>query len=77
VLTLADLPGYGHAVASGAQRKAWANMMRDYLQNRAILSRCCILVDCTRGLCRQDKLLVKFLTKVPCTSVGCIYVIFH
>jgi len=63
VMTLADLPGYGHAVASAGQRRAWGEMIRDYLQNRTILSRCCILVDSTRGLCKGDKMLVRFLTK--------------
>jgi GTP-binding protein EngB required for normal cell division len=32
VLTLVDMPGYGHAVASDAQKRAWGNMTRDYLQ---------------------------------------------
>lgn len=30
--------------------------------------RCCILVDCTRGLCKGDKMLVRFLTKVCSAS---------
>jgi GTP-binding protein EngB required for normal cell division len=38
-------------------------MCRGYLKERNILSRCCILVDCTRGLCEQDILMIKFLQK--------------
>jgi GTP-binding protein EngB required for normal cell division len=40
VLTLVDMPGYGHAVASDAQKRAWGNMTRDYLQ---VLH--CVLLD--------------------------------
>lgn len=64
VLIFSDLPGYGHAVASAEDMKSWKNMTRDYLGNRIVLSRCCVLVDCTRGLCSQDHFLLKFLTKM-------------
>jgi len=63
VLIMADLPGYGHAVASTAEKKAWKLMIRDYLQSRIVLSLCCVLVDCTRGLCDEDKRFIKFLHK--------------
>jgi GTP-binding protein EngB required for normal cell division len=38
VLTLVDMPGYGHAVASDAQKRAWGNMTRDYLQVQHCIS---------------------------------------
>eukprot|EP00606_Chrysophyceae_sp_TOSAG23-5_P001282 GSChrysophyteH2.ASY1.ANO1.472.1 assembled CDS len=60
-LTLADLPGYGHAIATVKDLRAWKAMTHSYLQTRPNLSRCCLLVDCTRGLCRGDKELLKFL----------------
>ncbi len=62
-MILADLPGYGHAVASTIQMKKWNQMIRDYLGNREVLSQCCILVDCSRGLCAEDISLIKFLIK--------------
>ncbi|KAJ1437431.1 P-loop containing nucleoside triphosphate hydrolase protein [Ochromonadaceae sp. CCMP2298] len=61
VLNLVDLPGYGHAVASASQRRSWTEMIKDYLRGRKIISRCLVLVDCTRGLCRQDKTLISYL----------------
>ena len=61
VLNLADFPGYGHAVASSQEIKRWKLMTRDYIQTRIVLALCCIMVDCTRGLCGLDKRLVKFL----------------
>jgi GTP-binding protein len=61
VLNLADFPGYGHAVASSQEIKQWKIMTRNYIQTRAVLTLCCIMVDCTRGLCGLDKSLVRFL----------------
>ena len=63
LLILADLPGYGHAVANPTEIKIWNVMTRDYLRNREVLSLCCVLVDSTRGLCTHDSSLIKFLTK--------------
>lgn len=63
VLTMADLPGYGHAVATADEKRAWSEMGKDYLSTRAVLSRCCLLVDCTRGLCAADISWVKFLIR--------------
>lgn len=65
VLTLVDLPGYGHAIATEYDRKQWIDMTRDYLGgSRPILARCCVLVDCSRGLCGEDMKLLRFLHKV-------------
>jgi len=63
VLTLADMPGYGHAVASTEAKRAWKLMIKNYVQNRVVLCRCCVLVDCTRGLCGEDVRFLKFLQK--------------
>lgn len=63
VLILADMPGYGHAVASSLEKKQWKIMIKDYVQSRIVLSLCCILVDCTRGLCEEDKRFLKLLEK--------------
>lgn len=62
VLNLVDLPGYGHAIANSQQIQKWKKMTRDYMKSRMCLSRCCILVDCTRGFCGLDKALMEFLT---------------
>ena len=66
-LILADLPGYGFAVANTKDVKFWKIMTRCYLANRPCLSFTCVLVDCTRGLCDADLDLLKFLRskKVP------------
>eukprot|EP01036_Dinobryon_divergens_P027706 gene27706-36522_t len=64
VLTMADLPGYGFAVATVDEMRAWKVMCRSYLRERQILVRCCVLIDCTRGFCDEDIQLLKFLNKV-------------
>jgi len=63
LLILADLPGYGHAVASNSRKKEWQQMCHDYLSKRQVLSICYVLVDCTRGLCQSDLSLINFLKK--------------
>ncbi len=74
VVTLADLPGYGHAVASVQQRRRWRTMVHDFLKERAVLSLCCVLVDCVRGLCREDKDLLRLLkVKKNRAGMGIIY----
>ena len=67
ILTLVDLPGYGHAVASREQRLRWTKMTTSYLTTRPVLSRCHVLVDSTRGLCGGDLRLLRLLRrhKVP------------
>jgi len=60
-VTLADLPGYGFAVASPKDIKFWKIMTRSYLSGRLCLSFACVLVDCTRGLCASDTDLLRFL----------------
>eukprot|EP01041_Mallomonas_annulata_P005462 gene5462-10981_t len=64
ILTLVDFPGYGHAVASSEDKRAWTAMTRDFILQREILSLCCVLVDSTRGLCEQDMNFLRFLSKV-------------
>lgn len=66
-MTLADLPGYGFAVANAKDKKFWKIMTRSYLASRMCLSFACVLVDCTRGLCEEDVDILKFLQsrKVP------------
>eukprot|EP01038_Epipyxis_sp_PR26KG_P014058 gene14058-18859_t len=65
VINLVDLPGYGLAVGvTKKHMESWKRMIQNYLATRKVLSRCYVLVDCTRGLCNQDKKLLKFLNKI-------------
>jgi GTP-binding protein len=42
---LVDLPGYGYAKVSAAQRKKWAKMIEDYVRQRQNLGVLFVLVD--------------------------------
>jgi len=61
VLSLVDMPGYGHAVASDRQVERWAKANTHYLSERHVLARCCVLVDAGRGMCGEDRDLLRFL----------------
>ncbi len=56
VMIFVDLPGYGHAAAATkALKRSWYHMIWSYLSGeRKELFRCCVLVDCTRGLTDLD-----------------------
>ena len=51
---LVDLPGYGFAKVPAHVRKAWKNMMNDYLFQREALRRVVVLVDARHSAQRLD-----------------------
>lgn len=55
LLSLADLPGYGYAKRSKAERESWGKLAEDYLLGRPNLVGVVILVDCRRDLEDDDK----------------------
>ena len=69
------MPGYGHAVASNSEITHWNKMIKDYINKRNVLSLCCILIDCTRGLCSKDKQLIKLLIKYGLSYLQYLYTI--
>jgi GTP-binding protein len=48
-LRLVDLPGFGYAKVSKAERAAWRPFVEKYLGHRATLRACVLLVDARRG----------------------------
>lgn len=54
MLTLVDLPGYGYAKRSKAERRAWGPLVEEYLAGRASLGWVVLLVDARRGLQADD-----------------------
>lgn len=63
-LHLADLPGYGFAKRSKAERSEWAKLIEGYLRQRATLRAVVILFDIRRGIEEDDAELVAF-AKAP------------
>jgi GTP-binding protein len=62
---LIDLPGYGYAAASAAERATWAPMT-DALAGRASLRGLLLLVDSRRGLLAGDEGLLAWAAAARC-----------
>jgi len=60
-LRFADLPGYGWAKRSKAERSQWQEMIEGYLKGRAGLKAVVVLVDVRRGVEEEERQLVDFL----------------
>ncbi len=61
---IADLPGYGFAERSKAEREAWAGLIERYLQQRASLAGVVILVDARRGIEPEEAQLIEYLEHI-------------
>lgn len=60
-LHFVDLPGYGWAKRSKAERTQWQSMIEGYLRTRAGLRAVVLLVDVRRGVEEEEQQLVEFL----------------
>jgi GTP-binding protein len=60
-LYLVDLPGYGYARVSEAERLSWERLAASYLLARAALALCVFLVDARHEPSEGDELLRAFL----------------
>jgi GTP-binding protein len=67
-LHFVDLPGYGWARRSKAERSQWQGMIEGYLQTRAGLRAVVLLVDVRRGLEDEERQLADFLRAPRSTS---------
>lgn len=56
-----DLPGYGYAKRSKAEKTGWGAMIEGYLRERPTLRAVVLLVDIRRGLEPDDLELVEFM----------------
>jgi GTP-binding protein len=59
---LVDLPGYGFAQRSKAERAQWAKLIEGYLRERQALAAVVLLVDARRGMEDDDRALVEFVS---------------
>ncbi|PJB72254.1 MAG: YihA family ribosome biogenesis GTP-binding protein [Alphaproteobacteria bacterium CG_4_9_14_3_um_filter_47_13] len=60
-LYLVDLPGYGYAKVSKAQKKEWDTLIRAYLRGRPALRCVFMLIDSRHGLKDSDLEIMKML----------------
>lgn len=67
-LRLVDLPGYGYAKVSKAQRADWGELIRLYLRGRVTLLRALVLVDGRHGLKDSDHAILKLLDEAAVST---------
>lgn len=63
-LRLVDLPGYGYAQVSRAERKSWGPLVETYVKGRRSLRLFVTLVDARRGLDEEELQLLEWLGTV-------------
>lgn len=63
VLTLVDMPGYGYAKVSKAQKAEWDELIYSYLSGRPTLRCVLVLIDSRHGLKDNDRELMKMLDR--------------
>lgn len=60
-LVLVDLPGYGYAAVSKAEKLKWASMIEEYLIKRENLKSVVLLVDIRHKPTSDDKMMYDFI----------------
>jgi GTP-binding protein len=60
-LRLVDMPGYGYAQVSRAERSAWQPLIEGYTRKRPTLALFVVLVDARRGLADVERPLYEWL----------------
>ena len=60
-LILVDLPGYGYAAVSNAEKLRWGTMIEDYLTKRDNLKAVVLLVDIRHKPTADDKMMYDFI----------------
>jgi GTP-binding protein len=70
-LRLVDLPGYGYAQVSHAERRAWQVLVEGYVRRQEALKLVLVLVDARRDLGAEELQLMEWLqvVHVPCHLV--------
>ena len=68
-LDLVDLPGYGYARRSKAERKSWGPLIEGFLEQRPGLRGAVVIVDIRRGLQPDDAQLIEFLESIDVTPI--------
>ncbi len=61
---LVDLPGYGYAKVSRAEKQSWSRLVGGYLRSRRSLAGIVLIADARRGLTANDLLLLDAASQV-------------
>ena len=66
---LVDLPGYGYAQRSKAERRSWGPLIEGFLTDRPGLRGAIVILDVRRGAQDDDIQLLEFLESVGVTPI--------
>jgi GTP-binding protein len=64
-----DLPGYGFAARSKAERRSWKEMIEAFLERRVGLAAVVVIVDARRGIGDDDAQLLDYLDHLGRTAI--------
>ncbi|HJL18327.1 MAG TPA: ribosome biogenesis GTP-binding protein YihA/YsxC [Sandaracinaceae bacterium LLY-WYZ-13_1] len=68
-LDLVDLPGYGYAKRSKAERRSWGPMIEGFLEQRVGLRAVVVIVDVRRGPEEDDEGLLEYLAHLGIPAI--------
>ncbi|MBT8453480.1 MAG: ribosome biogenesis GTP-binding protein YihA/YsxC [Deltaproteobacteria bacterium] len=68
-LDLVDLPGYGYAQRSKAERRSWGPLIEGFLRERPGLRGAIVIIDIRRGVQEDDLQLLEFLDSIEVTPI--------
>lgn len=68
-IDLVDLPGYGYAQRSKAERRSWGPLIEGFLEERPGLRAAVVIIDLRRGLQADDAQLLEFLDSIGITPI--------
>jgi GTP-binding protein len=68
-LDLVDLPGYGYAQRSKAERRSWGPLIEGFLSERPGLRGTVVILDIRRGVQDEDLQLIEFLQSVDVAPI--------
>jgi GTP-binding protein len=68
-LDLVDLPGYGYAQRSKAERRSWGPLIEGFISGRPGLRGAIVIIDVRRGVQSDDIQLLEFLESVSVTPI--------
>jgi len=68
-LDLVDLPGYGYAQRSKAERRSWGPLIEGFLRERPGLRGAVVIIDIRRGTQDDDLQLLEFLDSIEVTPI--------
>ena len=67
--SLVDLPGYGYAKVSKAEREKWKAMIKSYLESRPQLKLLLLLIDIRHGTDPKDIIMIELLNSYTLPSI--------